>query len=61
MSLKPPKHPKLTPMRALDFVKSLSRARGTGEASTMAYEINEVVEALEHHVKAALAQRRRKP
>ena len=58
-----PKHPTLTPMRALylllDVVEDAGRIRGKGERTTSCAH-DRTIRELTDHVKAALVRRKRK-
>jgi hypothetical protein len=57
--VKEPKHPRLTPLRALDLLQALCLARRADEQHK-AYALDRAIGELDHHVKAALVSRRRK-
>jgi len=59
----PPKHPTLTPLRALDLlldvVEDAGRIRGNGERSTSCAH-DRTIRELKDHVKAALVRGRKR-
>lgn len=57
---KPPKHPRLTPIRALALLRTVERHRDKCTDSQAQWCLEQVADALEHHIAAALVPRRGK-
>lgn len=52
-----PKHPRITPMRALKLLRTIERNR----KELPAWLLDEIAEALAHHVQASFVKTRKKP
>lgn len=55
-----PKHPRLSPLRALALLRRVEKARGSNELYEKNNTLEEVASQLEQHVSAELVKRRRR-